>query len=265
MCAYNTAEYIDEAIQSILGQTYTNFEFIILDDCSTDNTWDKIKKYSLKDKRIVAIKNKKNLRIPRARDKIISIVQGKYLAVMDSDDYSYPNRLEKQVIFMDNNPDIVVSGSNVEVCDSNLKVLNKRVYNFTDQKIREKLFRYSPFCHPATIYKTDIVKKIGGYNEALDYGAEDYDLYFRLGLYGKFGNIEDILFKLRTHQNSISQKKTTMMELATLYIRIKAVMEYGYKMNLTDKLYFIGQYLGMFVIPPKIKFRLFNIIRANNL
>jgi len=260
MPAYNTEKYIGEAIESILNQTFKDFEFIIIDDCSTDNTWEIIQGYVKKDERIIVLRNKKNSKICKTLNRGIDIAKGKYIARMDADDWSYPDRFEKQFKFMENNPEVVISGGTMEVCDEKMDLLNQRKYNLTDGEIRKKLFRYSPFCHATTIYKTKIVKKINGYDEMF-YVAQDYDFYFRLGMHGKFGNLKDILYKLRTHPESLSSKKTRIQEKFTLMIRKKAVKEYGYKMNLTDRFYFIGQYLSMFLIPSKIKFWLFNLIR----
>ena len=261
MPAYNVEKYIAEAIESILNQTFKDFEFIIIDDGSTDRTWEIIQEYSKKDSRIIAFKNKRNLKICKTLNKGIEIARGKYIARMDADDWSYPDRLEKQYKFMEENPEIVISGGTMEVCNEKMEVLNQRKYNLSDEAIRKKLFRYSPFCHPCTIYKKRVAKKMGGYNEYL-FDAEDYDFYFRLGLYGKFGNLPDVIFKLRTRSQSVSQARLRRQEKLTLYIRVKAVMEYGYKMTAVDKLYFLGQYLSIFTIPPKIKFWLFNLMRS---
>lgn len=261
MPAYNAKKYISLAIKSVLGQTFKDFEFIIVDDGSTDNTPSIIGDFAKKDNRIVSVRHKENLKICKALNTGIERARGKYIARMDADDWSYPDRLEKQCRFMEENPKIVIGGGSIEVCDCNLKTLNRRRYHLTDRKIRGSLFRYSPFCHPATIFRTAAVIKAGGYNEPL-YDAEDYDLYFRLGLHGDFGNLPDTLLKLRTRAGSVSQAKAPRQERLTLYTRLKAVTEYGYKMNLTDKCYLTGQYLSMFIIPPKIKFWLFSKIRS---
>ncbi|EAJ7443814.1 glycosyltransferase family 2 protein, partial [Campylobacter jejuni] len=100
MPCYNRQEYIVDAIESILNQTYSNFEFIIIDDCSTDNTYEIVKKYAENDKRIIVLKNEKNQGIVYALNRGFSIAKGKYIARMDDDDISLPNRLEKQVEYM---------------------------------------------------------------------------------------------------------------------------------------------------------------------
>jgi len=260
MPAYNAEKYIGEAIESILNQTFRDFEFIIIDDCSTDKTWEIIQNYSKIDSRIISLKNIKNSRICITLNRGIEIAQGKYIARMDADDWSYPNRLEKQVMFMDNNPDIVLSGGAIEVCGNNLNILNTRKYNITDSEIRDKIFRYSPFCHPATMYKTIKAIESNGYDERLA-DAEDYDFYFRMGLLGKFGNLKDTILRLRTSRTSISRTRSRRQEKLTLLIRKLAVNNYGYKMSYFDKVYTTAQLFSMYLIPQEIKFKLFNYLR----
>lgn len=260
MPAYNAEKYIAVAIESILNQTFTNFEFIIIDDCSSDKTWGIIKEYSQKDFRIIPLKNDKNVKISKTLNIGIEAARAKYIARMDADDYSYPERLEKQFNYMENNPDIVISGGNIEICDENLFFLNVRKYNYNDQDIRKKIFMYSPFCHPAVIFKTNEIKKINMYNTKYN-SAEDYDMYFRIGNLGKFGNIPEIILKLRTRESSISQKNSREQEKLTLKIRKLAIKEYGYSMGLKDNVYFILQFTSMFLIPQKYKFKIFNQVR----
>ena len=260
MPVYNAEAYIIDAIESILNQTFNEFEFIIIDDCSKDGCWEIIQKYARQDERIVAIRNDKNLKISKTLNKGIAIAKGKYIARMDADDCSYTDRLEKQYMFMEENPDIGICGGTMEVCDEHMNVIGTRKYKLTDKEIRKKIFYYSPFCHASTIYKTKYIQSIKGYNEYL-YDAEDYDMYFRIGLLGKFANITDIIYRMRTNPNGVSILKSKRQEKLTLYIRIKAITEYGYKMRLVDKIYLLIQILNMYIMPQKVKIYLFNLIR----
>lgn len=262
MPAYNVEKYIGEAIESILNQTFTDFEFIIIDDCSTDKTWDIIQEYSKKDKRIVAVKNDVNLKLSATLNKGINICKATYIARMDSDDWSYPYRLEKQYKIIRQDPEIGILGGVMEVCDDKLHTLNIRRYNITDTEIRKHLFRYSPFCHATIIYRKDVVEYAGGYNVNL-YDAEDYDLYFRIGKIAKFRNSNDILYKMRYNEKSVSNTRSRRQEKLTLFIRVKALIEYGYSMNIYDKLYFFAQLISMFVLPQKYKVKLFNFFRKS--
>lgn len=260
MPAYNAEKHISTAIESILDQTYKDFEFLIIDDGSQDKTWEVIQKYAKTEKRIVAVKNDKNLKLAGVFNQGIQLANGKYIARMDSDDWSYPTRLEKQLEFLENNPETVIVGCWVEICHENLEKIHIRNYGVTDREIRRKIFRFSPFCHPAIMARRNAMLSCGGYNPLLILG-EDYDIYFRLGKKGKFANLPETLFKLRLHDSSTFRQNLKLVRRNTLYVRLKAVVEYEYKMSFIDKIIFIGQYLIFMMVPQKYLMKLFNLVR----
>jgi len=260
MTSYNEELYIKDALNSILAQTFTDFEIIIIDDGSQDLTCDIVAEIAKADDRIVFYKNELNIGIFPSLNKGLELARGRYIVKMDSDDWSYPDRIEKQFAFMEAHPDVVISGGSMEVCDSELNVLNKRAYNLTDEAVRMKLFRYSPFCHPTTIYRRDAALKAKGYNEAL-LAAGDYDFYFRIGVYGKFANLSDVLLKYRSNPGSISHTKSKIQEKNTFKIRYDAVREYNYKIGFFDIFYNVAQYIGMIILPQKVKYWIFNLFR----
>jgi glycosyltransferase involved in cell wall biosynthesis len=260
MPVYNGEKYLKEAIQSILSQSFKDFEFIIVDDGSKDKSWEIIQEYKKIDKRIIPIKNSENLRTSKTLNRGLREINGKYMVRMDADDWSYPDRLEKQFMYMEQNEDIGVSGGTIEICNQNLEVLNKRRYPLTDKEARDIIFRYSPFAHPATIWKTSVIKKAGGYNENIPL-SQDYELYFRIGKLAKFGNLPDTILKLRTHQDSSSITRGRYQEQYAIYSRIKAFLELGYDMSTFDKFYTFLQMVSMVLIPPRLKFWIFNFIR----
>lgn len=260
MPVYNGEKYLAEAIKSILNQTYKNFEFIIVDDGSTDRSAEIIQKYAKKDKRVMYLKNPKNLRICKTLNRGIKAAKGKYIARMDADDWSYPYRLDKQVRFMEENQDVVVSGGTMDVCDMSLNKLNERQYNLTDRDIRNKLFFWSPFCHGTTIYRKKEFLKSGGYDPHFD-KAQDYDLWFRLGKLGKFANLSAPLYKMRVNTKSSTYTAINKQEKFTLEIRRKAVKEYGYSMRFLDTVYYLMQSISMWIMPPEVKYKLFNFLR----
>ena len=260
MPVYNSAKYLPLAIESILNQTYTDFELIIIDDGSKDASWRIIRKYALWDKRIKTKQNSSNLGICRTLNYGLSLAKGKYVARMDADDWSYPDRLSKQVSFMEANPKVVICGGAIEVCNHNLRRINIRTYPVSDREIRKRMFRINPFAHPAVIYKKDFVIEVGGYNP-LFAGVEDYDMYFRLGKKGKFANLSEKVLKLRTRKDSISGRTIFQQARRNLYIRIKATAEYGYVMSFFDKVYFFLNLVGILIIPGFLQFRIYNFLR----
>lgn len=261
MPAYNAESYLAQAIGSVLAQTFHDFECIVVDDASTDASWGIIEQYAAEDCRIVPVRNATNSLICNTLNTGIARARGKYIARMDADDWSYPDRLEKQVAFMEGHRDVVICGGTMEVCDCMLNVLNRRCYNTTDAAIRAKLFRYSPFCHAATIMRRDAVEKSGGYNPRL-HDAEDYDLYFRIGRHGAFHNLSDCVYKMRLNARGISHRKSRRQEWLTLYIRAKAVAEYEYRPTSADLVYNALHLGSMFLMPQSFKRWVFNRVRA---
>lgn len=256
MTAYNAEDYIESAIQSILDQTYKNFEFIIVEDCSKDNTWKIIEKFSKKDKRVKTVKNKKNLKAGESSNKAIPLCKGKYIIRMDADDWSYPDRIEKQVKYMEKNPKIVVSGSAMIVCDENLKTVGTRYYPQTDREIRSSLLRLNQIPHPASIWKSEALSKTSLYQGYQ--GSADYGLVLDISQYGLLGNINEPLIKFRVHSKSMSNSAMALQQKATLFFSNKAVREYGYKRSMKDRLWNWILIISMYTVPSKIKRCLLN-------
>jgi len=256
--AYNCEAYIEDAIMSIVDQTYKTLEIIVIDDGSTDATWEIITKLAATDARIRPLRNKVNLRIVGTLNHGVTESKGKYIARMDGDDIREKTSIEKQVAFLEKNPECVVVGGAIDVCDGDMNVLNHRDYPLDDKAVRAKMFRFNPFAHPAVV-----IRRTAFENEAYELNwAEDYDIWFRLGNIGTLANLPMTVLRLRTHLASVSQSKISYQENLTLYIRLKAVFEYGYKMTTGDKLYFAAQLGSKWLIPARFRFWLFNKLRS---
>jgi len=151
MSVYNGQTYLPESIESVLKQSYTNFEFIIINDGSTDNTGQIIEKYLAKDKRIIAIHHQ-NKGLARSLNKGIKLARGKLIARQDDDDVSLPERFESQIELFKNNPDLVLCGTwFLEINEGHGSMVRK--YPVNDWKLRENLKYVNYFCHPSVIFK----------------------------------------------------------------------------------------------------------------
>jgi glycosyltransferase involved in cell wall biosynthesis len=205
MPAYNAEKYLNEAIDSILKQTYTNFEFIIINDGSSDGSEAIILSYD--DERICYVKNDSNLKISETLNKGIALAKGKYIARMDADDISHPERLATQVSFMDVNPEVDVCGTSLEIFGNGEDVWQ---YPSTHEEIKAALLFNSALVHASIIAKKRVFESCSYHAE--NNGAEDYHLWVELIDNMVFINIPEVLYKYRLHGEQT--EKTQQMQLS---------------------------------------------------
>lgn len=213
MPIYKTNEkYLRKAIESILAQTFEDFEFLLLDDCPSDSREEIIKSY--KDSRIKYYKNEKNIGITPTRNKLIELSKGEYLAVMDHDDVSNKERFAKQVAYLDSNPNVGVVGSNIHMICSNRDI----AYPTSNQDIKTTLMMKCAIVHPSSmIRKSVLIDNNIKYNEHYS-PAEDYKLWCDLIDVTDFYNIPEVLFNYRDHKKNTSNRQCSQMERATFEI-----------------------------------------------
>ena len=192
MPVYNGENYLSEAIDSILNQTYADFEFIILNDGSTDKTEDIILSYS--DPRIVYVKNPENLQIVKTLNKGISLAKGKYIARMDADDISLPQRFSKQVGFMEANLDVGVCGAWIKTFGEIESIWSMPTEH--DEILVTLLFN-SCIMHPTAFLRKSVLSKQNEIYDSQFNKAEDYELWTRLILETRFANIPEVLLRYR--------------------------------------------------------------------
>ncbi|SDD91330.1 Glycosyltransferase involved in cell wall bisynthesis [Paenibacillus sp. UNCCL117] len=208
MSVYNTndAQVLQLSIQSILVQTFADFELIICDDGSTDDTYDILANICKCDSRIRLYKNDTNLKAAASRNRCISLSQGKYVAIMDADDCSAENRLEKQVAFLEQYEDYDFVGSSADLFDER-GIWGRRTYeNFPKNK--DFLF-VLPFVHASVLFRKNALVAIGGYRVARETArTEDYDLFMRLYANGSKGaNLALVLYLVREDKAAYKRRK----------------------------------------------------------
>ena len=201
MPVYNGSKYLDEAIKSILNQTFQNLEFIIIDDGSTDDSLKNIKSYN--DNRIRLIGNKENRGQSKALNKGINLARGTYIARVDQDDISRSDRLEKQLEFMERYSDIDVCGSWVELMGKHSDVLNLETQS---EEIKISLLTNQNLAHPAVMIRKSTLVKHNLYYDPKFIIANDYDLWVRMFEYCSFANIPEPLVRHRVHHDQFSKK-----------------------------------------------------------
>ena len=201
MPAYNAEKYISAAVRSVLDQTFTEFELIIVNDGSTDGTENMVRSFS--DERIILI-NQNNAGISAALNTGLQKARGKYIARFDADDICYHNRLAVQYTFMEANPEYVLVGSEVDyITEQGDFIYHYKCFSYTNEEVAEKLYFYCPFIHSSVMYKKDEVLQAGGYN-AWAHTFEDYFLWIHLVQKGKTANLPQSLIKVRLNPDSIT-------------------------------------------------------------
>lgn len=211
MPVYNTRpEHLREAVQSVLSQTFTDFELLILNDGSTVQGLEEVVR-SFHDPRIVYAENERNLGISRTRNRLMDMAQGEYFAVMDHDDVSLPERLEKQTAFLDAHPEVGVLGCQFSTMDrpgvSRLPL--------DDVTIKEALLVHcGDMCHPATMLRRSVLVENGIRYEEMFSPAEDHALFCRLIPCTMFAALPDRLFMYRSWSGNTSHRRARTMEAA---------------------------------------------------
>lgn len=205
MGVYNCASTLPDAIMSIQAQTVLDWEFIICDDGSTDETWKIASKFQRQDNRIVLLRNDKNLGLNATLNKCLSVARGKYIARMDGDDICAPERFEKELALYDEHPEAGVVSCSMSFFDDD-GVFGKMLYDLAPQPA--DLLHGSQFCHAGALMRRDVLEALGGYSESKDtLRVEDYDLWVRMYAAGYCGfNTQEILYSMRDDRNAISRR-----------------------------------------------------------
>ena len=176
MSCYNESANVSDAIRSILDQTFKDFEFIIVDDGSHDDTLQVVRKNALSDSRVVVIENHENIGLAASLNKAIKKAKGKYIARMDADDVSLPNRLAEQMEYLEKNPSTDVLGSNAFLISDTQEIISD--LPLSNQEIYANRYKRTFLIHPTVMIRQEIFKRHGTYNDDLIW-AEDKDLWLR--------------------------------------------------------------------------------------
>lgn len=207
MGIYNCEKYLEEAINSIVNQTYNNWELIMCDDGSTDNTVliaEKCKRKFHQNK-IVLLKNKENMGLNYTLNKCLKIAEGEYIARQDGDDISIPSRFEKEINFLENHTDYSFVSSNMIYFDENGEWGKS---NLIQAPLKKDFALGTPFCHAPSMIRKEVIEQVGGYTiDKKLLRVEDYDLWFKLYAKGYKGyNISEALYKMRDDREAVKRR-----------------------------------------------------------
>ncbi|MEX0713590.1 MAG: glycosyltransferase [Pirellulales bacterium] len=203
MPVYNAERYVAQAVESILTQSYPNFELIIIDDGSTDSSPAILNHAAGRDSRI-RLTSRPNTGYVRALNEALAIAQGELVARMDADDVALPERFARQVEYLERHPDCLALGSAFELIDPDGAVLARESPPAGQQEIEARLLRgLGGLCHPTAMIRREPMAELGGYRQEC-YGAEDKDLWLRLGERGGLANLGDVLLQCRVHEENFT-------------------------------------------------------------
>jgi len=213
MSVYNGEKHLRESIESILNQTFTDFEFIIVNDGSTDNSLEIITSYD--DERIKIINNEENIGLTKSLNKAIKQARGVYIARQDADDISLSNRLELQFKFLEKHPEVALLGTGIYVIDENGDEIEKRIMHPNPKR---SLLKGNRFIHGSVMFRKSVIDELGAYNETLRY-SQDYELWLRLSKEYDVRNLTVPLYKLRMHKSSILSRKVEEQQMYAVLAR----------------------------------------------
>jgi glycosyltransferase involved in cell wall biosynthesis len=258
---YQGERYIADCIKSIVKQTYTNIEILVMDDCSSDNTANIVFEFISIDERIKYVRNNTNLGYAGNRNEAIRIVKNNLICWQDADDIARPDRVELQVKAILENDRIGMVGGAMEIFDEH-KIYGIRKYPINDDQIRKMIYKFSPVALPASLIKKKVYDEVGLYR--MDSGpAADLEMTFRIAKKYLLANIPEVVISYRIHQNSGTIINLRKIELDTIKTRWLNRLHIELRPSLGDYLFNITHLISIFTIPAALKLWIFNKIRTS--
>lgn len=261
MPVYNPGSYLSQAIDSILNQSFTNFELIIVDDASTDNSWKTIRSYAKKDKRIIAKRNRINLGVSLTSNIATSLARGKFLARTDSDDISAPNRLQKQLRFLQRHPQVIAVGSQVDIINDDNQLTATKSFPVSPKDIYNMIFWATPLQQGAMMVNLSKLPKNFAWYSASKTSAEEVNLFFEFLRYGHLANLPDTLYFYRQLPNSLSHQNPKRTFYLTLQSRLEAIQA-GFTPSLLAILINLAQLVAILLLPQNLIYDLWYRLRG---
>ncbi len=223
MPVYNGEKYLKEAIESVLGQTFRDFEFIVVDDGSTDRTPDILGSYPE-----LEVVSQANAGVTRALNAGFRQAVGKYIARMDADDVALPTRLERQVAYLEAHPQVGLLGAAYYEIDETGRTVRQVTMPLSDGELRKALARYNPFLHSSIVVRKDLAEKLDYYDEDERYKCcEDYEFWIRLARHSQLANLGEALMKWRSHQANVTAVYDDDKLRGDIRLRSRVIREQG--------------------------------------
>jgi GT2 family glycosyltransferase len=204
---YNRAALLPRAVESVLAQSYRDFELLIIDDASIDETEKVARSLAARDERVKYFKNEFNLDISKSRNHGVALAQGEYVAMLDSDDYWLDkDKLKKQVAYLEEHPEVGVIGTAIRCEDEHGQLLKEDIYAVDDREIRARMLWKNQIAQSSVLFRKEAYVSSGAYDESLRIG-EDYDLWLKIGRRWKFANLPQVMVAYLIHSGGRSKEK----------------------------------------------------------
>lgn len=265
MPVYNAGKFLVPAIESIINQTYKNIEFVIVDDGSTDGSWQKIQMYEKQYPNLIhayRTETKTNAAGNGATNYGMQFAHGEFIARMDADDISYPTRIKKQVAYLMQHPNVILCGTQARIINKQGKIAGNKTMPTDNANIYRMYGVIHPIIHPTVMIRRSMLPfptKI--YAMKWDVN-DDYYTFFSLLPRGFFANLPDYLLQYRIHGSNLSLQHPKEKFLNSVKIRFDAIIHLGYKISITSLLLMLIQTAVVFVIPESLVVPLYMIYRG---
>lgn len=256
---YNGVPFISQTLDSIINNNYKNFEIILVDDGSKDASRKTCCEYESKYSNIRFIAFEKNRGMDRALNAGIKVANGKYIARINQDDLIMPDRLEKQIKFLEENADHVAVGGQIVLFTNENPEYAKISFPLTDAEIRSKWLMFSPYSDPTVTYRKSAILETPGYSQLM-WPADDVHMWYMLGSLGKLANLPDVVTRVRWHNGagSIRSHKRQMRKTWEVH---KWAQENIQKPSVGVKAFWIAEYIAGLVFPPQFNWFIYRQIK----
>lgn len=249
MPAYNVEKYIAEAVSSIQNQTYKDWELIIIDDYSTDATYQILQELAKKDPQVKVYRNGKHRGVSGAANFGLRFVTGKYIARMDADDISLPNRFRLQVDYLKKHPKVIGLGGQCQMIDHKGHVIGEKRFPTEWNQVRKMIFSSIPLQQPSLMVDSSRLPKDFVWYENDATTAEEVELLFKFFEYGQVINLPQTLLQYRIHTNNVSLKDPKKTFYSTLKTRLRAIKKYNFRPSVKGVLTTLAQLIIVTLLP----------------
>jgi len=261
---FNAERFLSDAIESVLTQSYRNLELILVDDGSTDDSYQIAQRYADRDARVKLVRNDRNVGIVLTRNRAFDETSpaARYFAVLDSDDVCLPDRLLRQVDFMESHPEHALVGGNTLIIDEQGAEIGRRIYPSTHEALIAVITRYNPIAQPSVMIRRTALEQVGRYDEHYS-RCQDYDLWLRMAARFKIANLDAFTLKYRISATQGKRVKLRDSLRFTLQIQRRWLF-YAPFFRPQNVLFWIAQH-GLLIMPEAWVLALFKRVTYRNL